>query len=103
MAGHVQTPPASVSLIQSPQGESMVDPTTWRDIGAEMKSSPSAIYSALGVALIVLGLTLAIVIADTTSARVFASAVAVLGVILAAYGVRKRVTQEDTNGTAPDM
>lgn len=68
-----------------------------------MKSSPSAIYSGLGVALIVLGLTLAIVVADTTSARVFLSAVAVLGVILAAYGVRKRVTQEDTDGTVSDV
>ena len=68
-----------------------------------MRSSPSALYTGLGIALIVLGLTLAIVIADTTSARVFASAVAVLGVILAAYGVRKRVAQEDANGVADGL
>lgn len=65
-----------------------------------MRNAPSALYTALGTALIVLGLTMALVIADTTSARVFASAVAVLGVILAAYGVRKRVAQEDTDGVA---
>ena len=62
-----------------------------------MKSSPSALYTGLGVALIVLGITLAMVVVDTTSARVFASAVAVLGVVLAAYGIRKRTEQEDRN------
>lgn len=68
-----------------------------------MKSSPSALYTGLGVALIVLGLTLALVVVDTTSARVFSSAVAVLGVILAAYGVRKRVDQEDPGPAAEHL
>lgn len=68
-----------------------------------MKSSPSAIYSGLGIALIVLGLTLTLVVADTTSAKIFCSALAVLGVILAAYGVRKRVEQEDPGRAGSEL
>ncbi len=68
-----------------------------------MKSSPSALYTGIGVALIVLGLTLVLAIDDSTAARTFSSAVAVLGVILVAYGIRKRVRQEDvgSNSTLP--
>lgn len=78
-------------------------PTSYCDLGAEMKSSHSAIYSALGIALIVLGISLGVVLAETTSAWVFSLAIAVLGVVLAVYGVRKRVTQEDTDGTVRDV
>ena len=65
-----------------------------------MKTFPSFVFAALGVALLVLGIA-GIAYGDGTATKIISALVVVIGLVQIVFGGIKRTTEDDSPRSAP--